>query len=84
VDENDFAVIFFRQIFLPFGPKKKSGNFGFKKCKLGEFAVPWLNFAKLPISENLEKKTVFSNDLLEMSKFKKIIREGKLQKLVEI
>jgi hypothetical protein len=40
---------------LPFG-QKKLGNFGFKKCKLGEFAVLWLNFAKLPISQNWGKK----------------------------
>jgi hypothetical protein len=31
-----------------------------------------------------EKKTVFRNDLFDMSKLKKIIREGKIQKLVEI
>jgi hypothetical protein len=68
---------------LPFG-QKKLGNFGFKKCKLGEFAVLRLNFAKLPISQNWGKKTVFRNYLFEMSKFKKIISEGKIKKLVEI
>jgi hypothetical protein len=83
VNENNFAMIFFRQIFLPFGPKKL-GNFGFLKCKLGEFAVLPLNFAKLPISQNWGKKKVFRNYLFAMSKFKKIIREGKIQNLVGI